>query len=152
MQDSNLRRTVLETDIIAARPMTLVLAVLPMQTVRVQVLRGACADNKSLDVLLVLDFPTECEHLEIDYRSCDQRDDSCVRNSLGVDVLHVAPDCWMKVAHVLLFKMAEDVGFEPTVAITGYFGFQDRCLNPLSQSSGKNFMAEGPGFEPGVGP
>jgi hypothetical protein len=31
--------------------------------------------------------------------------------------------------------MAEEVGFEPTVPVTRYGGFQDRCLKPLDHSS-----------------
>src|SRR5882672_2735213 len=33
-------------------------------------------------------------------------------------------------------SLAEEVGFEPTVPVTRYGGFQDRCLKPLGHSSG----------------
>ena len=33
-------------------------------------------------------------------------------------------------------KLAEEVGFEPTVPVTRDGGFQDRCLKPLDHSSG----------------
>ena len=32
--------------------------------------------------------------------------------------------------------LAEEVGFEPTVPVTRYGGFQDRCLKPLGHPSG----------------
>ena len=36
------------------------------------------------------------------------------------------------------FVLAEEVGFEPTVPVTRYGGFQDRCLKPLDHSSGRD--------------
>ena len=41
--------------------------------------------------------------------------------------------------------LAEEVGFEPTVPVTRYGGFQDRCLKPLDHSSleGRRQQAEG---------
>jgi hypothetical protein len=40
-------------------------------------------------------------------------------------------------------SLAEEVGFEPTVPVTRYGGFQDRCLKPLDHSSFVRQKAEG---------
>ena len=37
---------------------------------------------------------------------------------------------------ILHSLLAEEVGFEPTVPVTRYGGFQDRCLKPLGHPSG----------------
>jgi hypothetical protein len=83
-------------------------------------------------------FSKEVQRTNVCLLSIGDHAPACLRDGFTLD----GPEVTALSGTQYLSKMAEGVGFEPTGLIRP-FGFQDRCLNPLSQPSVKMVFPQG---------